>query len=634
MRYDEAVAYLSGFDRMDDKDGIGNMIAFLRRLGNPEKAYPSYHIAGTNGKGSICALIDASLRAAGRRVGLYTSPELERFSERIRIGGQPIGDDAFAEVTRDIAAVVGELRAEGIKLTFFEVVTAVALTAFMRAGVDVAVLETGMGGRLDATNAVSSNVAVISRIGLDHTHVLGDTAEKIAWEKACIIKQGRPVVVHDQPESVKVVIRAVAEERNAAYWDVKEADTRVLSSSLEAQVFSYLYGSTILPQVTIKLAGSHQIGNAATAITALIAGREYGIGASDDEIVRGFMNARWAGRLETVSARGRTLLLDGAHNPQGAAVLREAVKRHLKGRRVVLLCGIMASKDHDAMVDDFAAITREVVAVSPDARGALATGELCAEFATRGVSARAKPSVGEGLEAVIDMTSPEDVILVAGSLYLVGGVRSRLLAFSGILSEFPYVLATGERDALSLLRANGKTKTARHSEAVAQACQSLAERFGLDAGCAYQSGLLHDVAAVIKPEDMLAHAVAQGFELDEAERRYPFLLHQRFSAMIARENLGIHDASVLSAVACHTTLKPNASQLDMALFVADKLAWDQEGEPPFFADITQALRVSLRAASLAYIEYVLSHGMILCPHRLLTQARAWLKNEQTTGGRT
>jgi dihydrofolate synthase/folylpolyglutamate synthase len=395
-------AYLAGLQPLAMRFGLDRMVRALDALGHPERHFPVLHVGGTNGKGSTCAMAAAALAAEGHRVGLYTSPHLVRFNERIEVAGTPIGDAALEACIEEVrrACPWHERGVEADRLTYFEVATLAGLLHFAREGVGAAVVEVGLGGRFDATNAIVPKVTVIARIGLDHTQLLGDTVEQIAFEKAGIFKAGVPAVVHGrQPPGALETLRAEA-LRRAAPFVVAAADYA---------------GEVALP-------GPHQRGNAALAEAALRELRGAGVRVGDEAIAAGIAGARWPGRLEQLGG----VLLDGAHNPDGAAALAVALRALHPGRPVELVFGVLADKDHHRMLDVLVPAVRRLHVVAPlTPRGRAAT-ETARAAAERGAEAHVHATVGEALDCARRSAGPDGLVCVAGSLYLVGEARDAL----------------------------------------------------------------------------------------------------------------------------------------------------------------------------------------------------------------
>jgi len=401
----DALQYLFGLEQFGIKFGLENIAAIVERLGHPERAFESVHIAGTNGKGSVTAMVDAALRAAGHRSARYTSPHLVDLSERFVIGGRRVDQRDLANAVDDVRTVIDSLRAAGVltvQPTFFEVTTAVAFELFRRAGVEVAVLEVGLGGRLDATNVVAPPQLVataITSIAFDHQLYLGSTLREIAFEKAGIIKAGVPVVVGPLDPEPMEAIEGVARERGAPIVRATAADAAGLS---------------------IGLRGSHQAANAAIAIRLLEIVDRHGVRIPAEAIAEGLARPGWPGRLETRAlGDGRELLMDAAHNPAGAAALASYLEG--EGAKRPLVFAAMRDKDVTGMFAALLpAVSRLVVTRASNARSA--DPDALAERARTiapGLPVSIEPLISDAL-AEAWRHSPH--IVVAGSIFLLGDV--------------------------------------------------------------------------------------------------------------------------------------------------------------------------------------------------------------------
>jgi dihydrofolate synthase/folylpolyglutamate synthase len=399
--------WLFDLEQFGIKFGLENISALVARLGHPEMAFASVHVAGTNGKGSVTAMVDAGLRAAGHRAARYTSPHLVDLHERFVIDGQPVDDGALMAAVADVRAAVESLIADGtldVQPTFFEVTTAVAFELFRRAGIEIAVVEVGLGGRLDATNVVSPLATAITSIAFDHQTYLGTTLRAIALEKAGIIKAGVPVVVGELAPEAADAIAGVACERGAELIE---------TSARDAAAF------------TLGLAGAHQRGNAAIAARLLALVDAHGIRVPPDAITAGLARPDWPGRLDRRQLEdGREVLLDAAHNPAGAAALASYLDSDY-GSPAPLVLAAMRDKD---IVNMFAAllpaVSHLILTRASNARSA--DPEALAEIARRVAPERAitiAPSIDEAL-AIAWRLSPR--IVVAGSIFLLGDVMRRL----------------------------------------------------------------------------------------------------------------------------------------------------------------------------------------------------------------
>jgi len=436
MNYEESVHALLALGRelgaprqaRTQKFGLENISILARALDNPQRAAPCVHIAGTNGKGSTAAMLESILRAAGMRTGLYTSPHLERINERIRIDGRPISDDDFAAAWTRVHVAIEPLLAAG-KLaahpTFFECVTAMAFSAFAARAVDFAVYEVGMGGRLDATNIVEPEVAVITTIDFDHENYLGHSIEEIAAEKAGIIKRGASVVsAVERPEARAVVARRCREmgarlvEVDSA-WRLEE----VQSAGGYYRAAAALPDSAKRLMLAPSLPGRFQLRNALTAATAARFLAERGFRVAGDATAYGIATTRWPGRLERLSA-SPAVYLDGAHNSQAAAELKRFWDENFEGRRILLVYGAMRDKAVDEIAGMLFPRAAAVILTEPRQPRAVSAARLAELTAHLSLDAIVVRDPGAALERALEMASPDDAIFAAGSLFLVGDLRA------------------------------------------------------------------------------------------------------------------------------------------------------------------------------------------------------------------
>jgi dihydrofolate synthase / folylpolyglutamate synthase len=410
------------------KFGLENITILAEALGQPHRAMPCAHVAGTNGKGSTAAMLESILRAAGIRTGLYTSPHLERINERIRINGENISDQDFAAVWTDVHDSIESLMASG-KLaahpTFFECVTAMAFLAFAAQRVDFAIYEVGMGGRFDATNIVTPEVAIITPIDFDHENYLGHSIDEIASEKAGIIKSDARVVSAAQRPEARAVIARRSAEMGSRLVEVEESwrieDLKVSGGFYRAAA---TFANTIKELlIAPALPGRFQIQNALTAATAARVLAEQGFLIGDEAIERGIAAARWPGRLERISERP-DVYLDGTHNPAGARELLSFWEENFSGRRIFLVYGAMRDKAVDEIASLLFSHTAAVIFTMPRQSRAISArllSEITGHFAAHSFVV---PDPAEALERAINKADPEDVVFVTGSLYLVGDIRT------------------------------------------------------------------------------------------------------------------------------------------------------------------------------------------------------------------
>lgn len=436
--------------RFGMRPGLDTIRALLSRLSHPEEGLAAIHIAGTNGKGAVAALCESVLRAAGYPVARYTSPHLVRVNERFLIGGRPVGDEALEAAAREVEPAVKALEAEtGAEVTFFECLTAVAFVLFRREGVRLVALEAGLGGRLDATNVVVPLASVITRIGLDHCDWLGDTVEQVAAEKAGIIKAGRPVVCAAMPEEARQVIASAAAGLGAPFVDACEAvSVSVSKSGLDGQTLKLATGSRALPPVRLPLAGAFQVENVCAAVAALEAASACGLELPDAAFVAGLETVCWPGRFQ-LAAKDPPVIVDGAHNPEGARALRQALKGCGVRAPVGLVAGYCGDKDALGHVRALAPVVRRAWGVAVPNPRTLTAGQAAGVLRMGGVGeADACDSLEEALGRAREWAREAGgVVVVCGSLFLAGAA---LVA----LGAFPW--PCGRADANELLRASGR----------------------------------------------------------------------------------------------------------------------------------------------------------------------------------
>jgi dihydrofolate synthase/folylpolyglutamate synthase len=434
MSYQTTIEYLFGLQKQGIKFGLSNSFLLMGLLGDPHRKFRSVHIAGTNGKGSTAAFTAAMLQAAGLRVGLYTSPHLVSFTERIRINNVPVGEQAVIDLAERVRSrYEGAPPAEGGPLnpTFFEVTTAMAFTCFADAGVDVAVIEAGMGGRLDSTNVITPLVSVITNIDREHTEYLGETIELIAGEKAGIIKPGVPVVTGAvQPEAIAVIERAAAAAGAQLIRMPRDLGPEEVTGGPEPS-FDYRGITIRLPGLRIGLRGRHQVGNACLALAALECAGRAGLVVPAASMRAGLAGAAWEGRLERAAERP-DVYLDGAHNPASALVLAGALKEFRPDyKRVILVLGVLQDKDYRGIVAPLAPLADRIVATRPNYGRALDSAALAAEAGARHRDVVVSPSVAGAIELARAGAAPDDLIVVTGSLYTVGEARAALRPGAG-----------------------------------------------------------------------------------------------------------------------------------------------------------------------------------------------------------
>ena len=400
MDYKEALAYLDSIEYFGSKPGLERITAMLEKLGNPQQDMKFVHIAGTNGKGSCAAMTASILKAAGYKTGLYTSPYLYRFNERMQINGKEIDDQVLADLVTRVKPI-----AEGMEdhPTVFEIMTATALLWYKEAACDIVVLEVGLGGRFDATNVIAApECAVIMNIGLDHTAVLGDTIEQIAFEKAGILKPGCDAVLFQQTQSVTEVVRERCDELDSLY----------------GQSFAYKGESYALP-----LLGAHQLKNAATVLEVVEVLRAKGWKLEQSDVEHGLYAVYWPGRFELLSEEP-FFVVDGGHNPQCALTVRDNLLHYFPTQRRILLLGILRDKDYAGLTAILNEAADEYICITPRSPRALPAQEL-ADFLNRyNKPVAVCDSIRDGVSLALDRSDGESVVCAVGSLYSVGEIRA------------------------------------------------------------------------------------------------------------------------------------------------------------------------------------------------------------------
>lgn len=411
MNYQEALAYIHSVDWTFCKPGLERVTALCEALGNPQDDLKFIHVAGTNGKGSFCAMTASILQAAGYRTGLFTSPYIKVFNERMQVDGAPIADEELAELTASVRPIADAMTD---KPTEFELITAIAFLYFKRHHCDVVVLETGMGGRLDATNLIRHPLlSVITGIALDHTAFLGDTIAQIATEKAGIIKSGCPVLWGGENAEAEAVIAAAAQAQNAPYRRVDRLPLQVHEATLDGTRFSY----GAYRDVTLSLLGLYQPHNVTTVLTAVTMLKEQGFVVSDEAVRVGLASVYWPARFEVLSRRP-LVIFDGAHNVQGIAAAVHSIRHYFSTQKVYVLTGVLKDKDYTAIAQQLASVASRAFVLTPDNPRALAGEEYAALLESLGVPATAYGSVGEAYTAARAVAEADGIpLLCLGSLY-------------------------------------------------------------------------------------------------------------------------------------------------------------------------------------------------------------------------
>ncbi len=419
MTVKETLEYIHKVSWLGSVPGLSRVSELLGRMGNPEKKLKFVHIAGTNGKGSTAAMTASILQQAGYCTGLYTSPYIISFNERMQVNGRNIPDDTLAEITQWIRPMADSMADHP---TEFELVTCIAMEYFARSGCDIVVLEVGLGGEFDATNVIDApEAAVIVNIGLDHTQVLGNTLEEIAHAKAGIIKPGCDCVLYGQTAGVEQVISDTCKKLGAPLHRADIADLTLNAHGLDGQTFDWKQ----YHDLHIPLLGEHQLHNVCTVLTVIETLRGRGWNVSDDAIRQGLEKVYWPGRFQ-LAGRDPLFIIDGGHNPQCLDALVQAFRDYLPGRKITFLNGCMADKDYGEMFRDLAPFAREFVTVTPPNPRALKAEDLAEHLKRYDLPVTACKTVAEGVNTAIDHAGPDGVVCACGSLYMIGDICAAL----------------------------------------------------------------------------------------------------------------------------------------------------------------------------------------------------------------
>lgn len=416
MDYKEAISYINKIEWFGSKPGLERVSALLEKLGRPQDSLKYVHIAGTNGKGSCASMMASVLKSAGYKTGLFSSPYLYQFNERMQINGRQIENDVLAGLVSEVAPVADSMDEHP---TEFEIMTAVALLWYAREKCDIVVLEVGLGGRYDATNVIeNSEVSVIMNIGLDHTAILGDTIAKIAWEKAGIIKENSNTVMYAQSSEAEEVIAEECRKKNSSLLVADFAEIVPEFDSLEGQSFTYRGRPFAIP-----LLGAHQRRNAAVVIDACTVLREKGWEIADDALEHGLYSVFWPARFEIVN-EDPYFVVDGGHNPQCAATVVENLANYFPDCAHVMLVGVLKDKDYENLFRILNLAADEYVCVTPESQRALKAEDLAKELEKYGKKVTVCDSIEDGVFTALERASEtEGMVCAVGSLYMSGKIR-------------------------------------------------------------------------------------------------------------------------------------------------------------------------------------------------------------------
>ena len=412
MNYNEALEYIHKINWCFCNPGLERIQHLCNALGNPQRKLKFIHVAGTNGKGSFCAMLSGILRSAGYKTGLFTSPYIKTFNERMAIDGEMISNEELAALTEYVKPIADSMDE---KPTEFELITAIAFEYFARHSCDYVVLECGLGGRLDSTNIIDTSVlSVITGIALDHTSILGDTVEKIAYEKAGIIKSGTPCLWCGEDESAEAVIFKRAEELNAPKYKVDHSKTEIKSFDLSGTVFSY--GE--FKDIYIPLLGEYQPFNASNVLCAVSVLRTLGLDISEGSVRDGMKSVVWHARFEIIS-KSPLVIADGGHNPEGVLSAVNSVKMYFKDKKLNVITGVMADKDTEFIASQIGSVASHVFCITPDNPRALPADKYAELYEKMGVSASHYSSVKDAVYASMKRAiDTESDVLCVGSLYM------------------------------------------------------------------------------------------------------------------------------------------------------------------------------------------------------------------------
>lgn len=426
MNYNEALQFIHESHKFGMRLGLDNIKKLLELLGNPQNNLKIIHVAGTNGKGSTCSFISSILKESGYKVGLYTSPFLETFTERIRVNGENIREEEVGKIVSLIKEKIEIMVSEGYSYpTEFEIVTAMAFYYYNQEKVDFVALEVGLGGRYDATNVIDKPVvSAITSISLDHTGILGDTLAKIAFEKGGIIKENCPTIVYPQQEEASEVIKNICAEKKSKYIECDFKNIEIKSSNINSQIYNCNINGKELRDLEIKLIGDHQIKNSIVALNVIEYLNDIKItNISEENIRKGLLGTKWPGRIEKIS-ENPMFIIDGAHNEEGAKSLANSIDKYFENKNKILVIGMLEDKDIDSVLDLLIPKFNKVITTTPDNPRAIDANKLKEKIERYNIEVTCKPNIKEAVDYALEISNKDDVIISAGSLYMIGNVRT------------------------------------------------------------------------------------------------------------------------------------------------------------------------------------------------------------------
>ncbi|AWI06951.1 bifunctional folylpolyglutamate synthase/dihydrofolate synthase [Clostridium drakei] len=438
MNYEDTMKYITNTAKFGSNLGLSRTEKILELLGNPHKKIKYIHVAGTNGKGSVTVMISKILMESGFKVGMYTSPYLEEFEERIQINGNNISKEALSSVVTEVSKAVDKVIELGYDHpTEFEIITCAMFYYFYKEKIDFGVIEVGLGGRLDSTNVVQPYTSqlgggvlasVIVSISKDHMNILGDTLEKIAYEKAGIIKNSVPVIMYPQEKSVEEVIEGVCKEKESnlvkvPFNCVEHVESEKISSKSNKYVQKFIVKtSKNIYNIQLSLLGKHQMVNCATAIFAIEEIIKQGFNIEANSILNALKNVKWIGRLEVMKSKP-LVIIDGAHNIDGITKLKENIEKYFSYKKMVLILGILADKEVEKMVSTITPMAEKIIAVTPDSYRAENAHELEKIIKKCNANCESKDNYEEAYKTALSYLEEEDILIISGSLYMIGGMR-------------------------------------------------------------------------------------------------------------------------------------------------------------------------------------------------------------------
>jgi len=420
MNYDESLLYIKeSYEKKGVKHPLEDLKSILKKMGSPEDKIKIIHVAGTNGKGSSCAMLTSILIEAGFKVGTFTSPHLRRYNERIRINNSEIEDYDFARH----ASIIKNAEEN---LSFFEILTLMAYNYFYEQNVDYAVIEVGLGGKHCPTNIVIPVLSVITKIGYDHMNYLGNTLESIASEKACIIKKTSDAVLYLNEGIVYNVVKEAAREQNAGFYYLSEYDCEIKKRGTDETIFSVSSKFFEYKNIRLKMLGDYQVYNACNLMLAVHVLKNIGLPITDAHVYDGLIKARWPGRMEIIR-ENPLILLDGAHNADGADEFNKTLGNYFPGKRIIVVTGMLRDKEYSKILRAVAERASHVILTMPDTKRALDPAELADVLDDTKIKTETQPDYKKALDMAVSLSGADDMVCVTGSLYLVADARNYLI---------------------------------------------------------------------------------------------------------------------------------------------------------------------------------------------------------------